>query len=171
MRAYRLLGVAAIGIAAISCASRAAVVATEVPGTPSSTGCDAWFGGRNSSSPQLNQLRFTLENRSSHSRCVAKRVQLLFRSAVQLEGIRVVTPTGWQRRELTCASGPGWCGYEWSATNVGVPAGGRQAGFEISYVPADQPDLKSWIVDLGSRRVEMPIGTVGAWPDPVGTTG
>jgi hypothetical protein len=166
-----LLGGAVVAMAAMSCASRVAVLATEVPGTPSATGCDAWFNGRNTSSPQQNQIRFTLENRSSNSRCVASRVQLLFRSAILLDGIRVVTPSGWRRRELACASGPGWCGYEWMALDTGVPAGGHQAGFGITYVPGEQPLMKSWIVDLGRRRVEMPTGAVGGRPDPERPTG
>jgi hypothetical protein len=42
-----------------------------------------------------------------------------------------------------------------------VPPGHALSGFGLSYVAADAPAQKSWIVDVGQRRVEMAIGSVG----------
>jgi hypothetical protein len=160
MFAPTFLSAMVVATMAIGCASRPNVVATEISGTPSPTGCDAWFeiGGTFS---RQNELRFTLENRSSGGRCIANRVQLLFQSKIQTQGVRVSAPAGWRSREVSCTFGGGWCGYEWFAVGEGVRAGLKLSGFGATYVPSDQPLLRSWIVDLGRRRVEMLIGTVG----------
>jgi hypothetical protein len=116
-------------------------------------------------------LKFTLENRSSGRRCIASRVQLLFWGEIQTQEVRISAPPGWRSRELRCSSGEGWCGYEWFAVDEGVLPGSRLVGFGVTYVSADQPLLRSWVIDLGRRRVEMPIGTVGGLADPVPSTG
>lgn len=159
MRMLTVFGVIAMSAVAIGCASRSSPIATQISGSPSPTGCDGWFeiGGTFNS---RNDLRFTLENRSSNVDCIATRVLILFSSAIRTPGISVSAPSGWRSREVRCASGDGKCGYEWSAVEQGVPKGGRLGGFGMTYIQTEQPYLKSWIIDLGRRRVEMPIGTV-----------
>lgn len=134
--------------------------ATEVPGTPSSTGCDAWFEIQGTFS-QRDDIRYTLRNRSTNPRCSAARVHVLFVSKLRSEMFRVSVPPGWTSRAVSCSRGPGSCGFEWRADEGGVPPGQELRGFGLSYVAADAPYPKSWIVDVGRRRVEMPIGTVG----------
>lgn len=142
-----------------ACASRMPA-ATEVAGTPSSTGCDAWFETRGTSS-QRNDFQYTLRNRSTNPRCAATRVQVLFVSALRPEVFRVTVPSGWTSRVVPCSMEPGSCGFEWRATESGVPPGQELGGFGLSYVAADAPDSQSWIVDVGRRRVEMRYGIVG----------
>lgn len=150
---------AIVAITAISACASPGRPATEISGTPSPTGCDAWFASQGTYS-QRNDIRLTLQNRSTNPRCTATRVQLLYVNAIRAEGFKVSTPAGWTSREVRCASGQGVCGFEWRAKEAGVRAGQALPGFGLSYIQADQPRPKSWIIDVGRRRVEMPIGTV-----------
>ncbi len=149
-----------VAVATCACASHGWSAATEMAGTPSATGCDAWFeiGG---TFARQNDIRFTLRNRSANVRCSATRVEVLFASRLRTEAFRVSAPTNWTSRDLPCPDGKGSCGFEWRANGIGVPSGQELAGFGLTYVPADAPRLRSWVVDVGRRRVEMPIGTVG----------
>jgi hypothetical protein len=145
---------------AVSACAWGGRAATEISGTPSATGCDAWFASQGRFSRQ-NDIRFTLQNRSINPQCSATRVQYLFVTALRTERFKVAVPTGWTSRELRCPGAPGFCGFEWRANGVGVPAGQTLQGFGLSYLSVDAPNAKSWIIDVGRRRVEMPIGNVG----------
>jgi hypothetical protein len=133
---------------------------TEISGTPSATGCDAWFASQGTFS-RRNEIGFTLQNRSTKPQCSATRVQYLFVTALRTERFRVAVPPGWTSRELRCPKAPGFCGFEWRANGAGVPAGQALQGFGLSFLSVDASNAKSWVIDVGRRRVEMPIGNVG----------
>jgi hypothetical protein len=156
---FPFLASAISAIALVSACASPGRPATEISGTPSPTGCNAWFASQGTYS-QRNDIRLTLQNRSTNLGCTATKVQLLYASAIRPEGFKVSTPAGWTSREVRCASGQAVCGFEWRAKEAGVLAGQALPGFGLSYIQADQPRPKSWIIDVGRRRVEMPIGTV-----------
>jgi hypothetical protein len=130
----------------------------EIAGTFSPTGCDAWLeiGGR--FSPGLDDITFTLMNRSTSSDCSARRVTLLFEFPVSHGALQVSTPAAWTATEIHCDTADGVCGVVWRAQN-GVSIRQSQSGFGI--VSTVSGLLKVWIVDVGRRRVSMPIGHVG----------
>lgn len=140
------------------CATRGPL-ATEISGTPSRTGCDAWFASQGTYS-QRNDVRFTLQNRSANTRCVARSVQYWFVSAIVPERFRVSGPPGWSVRAMACPRSKGSCGFEWQSDGAGVSAGQQLGGFRMSYLSVEAPNARSWIIDLGRRRVEMPVGNV-----------
>ncbi len=131
----------------------------EIAGAPSATGCDGWFnlGGR--SEPSGYTHAFTLQNRSTTATCRAQRVTLLFHRGIARTAIRLSSPPGWTMVTVPCQEQPLVCGVVWSSA-PGVPAGGSLRGFGLWY---GQPGglLRIWIIDVGRRRVAVPIGTVG----------
>jgi hypothetical protein len=133
--------------------------ATELAGTPSPTGCDAWFeiGG---TFARVTDVRYTLKNRSANPTCLAARVTVLFSGRLPSGAVRVSSPPGWSAADAPCQAGGGACGIEWR-TREGVRPGKELTGFGLAYDSTSTPLQKVWIVDLGRRRVEMPIGTVG----------
>jgi hypothetical protein len=156
--ADRLLSVLALsGLAACAFVGGAGR-GVEVAGTPSPSGCDAWFnlGGR--FGPVKNDIQFTLSNKSESRDCRATRVIVLFMSPVRRDAIQVSTPIGWAGSYARCESGDGTCGVVWRS-RVGVPAGESVSGFGIQCDSSLL--LKIWTVDVGRRRVAMPIGHVG----------
>jgi hypothetical protein len=146
-------------VAAAACALSRTPPSPELAGTSSPTGCDAWFeiGGTFS---RVNDVRYTLQNRSTGPQCPATRVVVLFSGQLRSAAFRVSTPAGWRRRDVPCETGGGVCGFEWR-TRHGVLPGAELPGFGLVYDPAEAPLPRSWIVDVGRRRVEMPIGTAG----------
>ncbi len=148
-----------LALAVAGCAPLTQVGVPEFAGTPSSTGCDAWFeiGG---TFARTNDLRLTLMNRSTNRACSATRVQFLFAGPLRAPAVRVTTPTGWTSGEVPCDTGAGTCGFEWRTDRAGVTPGHALTGFGLTYEHASAPLAKSWIVDVGRRRVQMPIGTV-----------
>lgn len=147
-------------LAITACAPLRHVSTPEPAGTPSSTGCDAEFeiGG---ACARVNDLRFTLMNRSTSRSCLATRVLFLFEDPLRPAAIRVTTPTGWTSREVPCETGGGARGFEWRTDLAGVMPGHALAGFGLTYDQASAPFAKSWMVDLGRRRVIAMIGTAG----------
>jgi hypothetical protein len=127
-------------------------------GTPSPTGCDSWveIGGTFS---RTNHVHYTLINRSTGRHCLATRVVVLFSGRLRREAFRISTPPGWIAFQAPCRTG-GVCGFGWR-TRHGVPPGEQRSGFGLAYDPADAPLPREWLVDVGPRRLLMPIGTVG----------
>jgi len=125
--------------------------------TPSPPGCDAWveIGGTFS---RTNDVNYTLINRSTRRQCRATRVVVLFSTRLRPEAFRVSTPAGWIAFDAPCHTG-GICGFGWH-TRHGVAPGAQRTGFGLSYDPTDAPVPHEWSVDVGHRRVRMPIGTV-----------
>jgi hypothetical protein len=160
--ACSLSGLVAVLVTA-ACAPLARVATPELAGTPSSTGCDAWFniGG---TFARMNDVGLALTNRSTNRACLATRVQFLFAGPVRAAAVRVTTPAGWASREVPCDTGGGVCGFEWRTDSAGVEPGRTRTGFGLTYDPADTPLAKLWIVDVGRRRVQLPIVTVGDEP-------
>jgi hypothetical protein len=148
---------AVLAFALASCAANGPLQ-TAIPGTPSPTGCDAWveIGGTFS---RTTDVHYTLINRSTRSNCLATRVVVLFAARIRPEAFRVSTPPGWIAFQTPCQTG-GFCGVGWR-TRHGVPPGDQRSGFGLAYDPADAPLPRQWWVDVGARRLLMPIGTVG----------
>jgi hypothetical protein len=146
-------------VAVAACALSRKAASPELAGTSSPTGCDAWFeiGGTFS---RVNDVRYNLQNRSTGPDCTASRVVVLFSGQLRPAAFRVSTPAGWNRHDVPCETGGGICGFEWR-TRHGVRPGTELDGFGLAYDPAEAPLPRSWIVDVGRRRVEMLIGTVG----------
>ncbi len=124
--------------------------------------CDAWFSIGGSFVFALNDLHLTLSNRSSDARCVATRVQWLFESSVPPSATTITTPATWTSDYLPCGDRPGTCGVEWRATDTGVLPGQDLSGFGLRYNPLNTPRPTSWVVHVGERQVEMPIGAMGS---------
>jgi hypothetical protein len=152
-----LMATACLTLALASCAPKGRVQPS-LAGTPSPTGCDAWFeiGG---SFARTNDVHYTLINRSTHRQCLATRIVVLFEARVRPEAFHVSTPPGWIAFGAPCQTG-GVCGFGWR-TRHGVPPGEQRSGFGLAYDPADAPLPREWVVDVGRRRLNMPIGTVG----------
>lgn len=146
-------------VAFAACALSRKAASPELAGTSSPTGCDAWFhiGGAFS---RVNDVSYTLQNRSTGPECPATRIVVLFSGQLRPAAFRVSTPAGWTRHDVPCETGGGVCGFEWR-TRHGVLPGAALPGFGLAYDPAEAPLPRSWIVDVGRRRVEMAIGTVG----------
>jgi hypothetical protein len=132
---------------------------TELAGTPSASGCDAWFEVSGTFARQ-HDIRYTLRNRSTNPACSATGATVLFSGQLSRATVRVSAPPGWTTRDVPCQTGGGVCGIEWR-TRDGVLAGHELPGFGLTYPATKSPRQKVWIVDVGGRRVEMPIGTVG----------
>ena len=152
---WLILGV----VATAACAPLRGTTAPELAGTPSVIRCDAWFGIGGTFS-RLNDGRYTLGNRSTSSACFATRVVMLFDGPLRPAAFRVSVPSGWMVREVPCQPDGGVCGFEWRAHGGGVPPGEQLAGFGLAYDPAGVPQPKAWLIDVGPRRIEMPIGRV-----------
>jgi hypothetical protein len=153
-----------VAVSLAGCASNSGIRSgTELAGTPSSTGCDAWFeiGGTFS---RLNDVRYTLRDRSTNPACLGTRVTLLFWERLPPGAVRVLAPEGWRTMDVPCQGGAGACGVEWH-TGGGVRPGEDLRGFGLAYDSTRTPRQKLWIVDVGRRRVEMAIGTVGGLID------
>lgn len=147
-------------LATMACAPLTEAPSIQLAGTPSATGCDAWFeiGG---TFARVNNVQYTLKNRPANPSCVATRVQVLFHEQLSPAAFRVSMPPAWTSLEVRCPSGVGSCGFEWRARGVGILPGQELGGFGLAYDPARAPRPRSWIVEVGRRRVEMPIGNVG----------
>lgn len=115
----------------------------------------------------LNDLRLTLINRSSDAHCVASRVQWLFEGRIRTAEMTITSPPSWTSHGLLCTDGVGVCGVEWRAADTGVLQGRDLPGFGLRYNPSSSPRPKSWVVFVGRRQVEMPIGSVGSHIGPV----
>lgn len=126
------------------------------------TECDAWFEIGGSFVFARNDLRLTLRNRSSGTQCAATRVLWLFAGPIRRGEVTITTPAAWTNHDLPCADGAGTCGVEWRATDPGVLPGQDLPGFGLQYNPLNTPPPRSWVVHVGERRVEMPIGVVGS---------
>jgi hypothetical protein len=146
-----------LALAIASCATNGPLQ-TAIPGTPSPTGCDAWveIGGTFS---RTNDVHYTLVNRSTRRQCLATRLVVLFSARLRREAFRVSTPPGWIAFDAPCTTG-GICGFGWY-TRQGLVPEAQRTGFRLVYDPADAPLPREWVVDVGRRRVQMPIGTVG----------
>jgi hypothetical protein len=132
----------------------------EISGSPSDTGCDGWFNGASRRAEGGGTFSgFTLQNRSTSPECLATRATLLFHYGVQEQDIRLRTPPGWTRELVRCNDAPDVCGVRWSGT-PGVGAGELQRGFSIQH-QQKRAFFRIWIVDVGPRRVAVPIGTIG----------
>ena len=144
-------------VAVAACAVSRKGTSPELAGTSSPTGCDAWFemGGTFS---RVNDVRYSLQNRSTRPECRATRVAVLFSGQLRPAAFRVSTPAGWKQHDVPCERGGGVCGFEWR-TRHGVLPGYQLPGFGLAYDPAEAPLPRSWVVDVGRRRVEMLIGT------------
>jgi hypothetical protein len=147
-------------VAVAACALSRKATSPELAGTSSPTGCDAWFEIGGTFSSRLSDVRYSLQNRSTRPECPATRVVLLFSGQLRPAAFRVSTPAGWKRHAVPCETGGGVCGFEWR-TRHGVLPGTELPGFGLAYDPAKAPLPRSWIVDVGRRRVEMLIGTAG----------
>lgn len=135
--------------------------------THQSTACDAFFAIGGSFVFGRNDLRLVLSNTSSDAQCVAPRVQWLFAGPIRTAEMTVTSPPSWTTHELPCAEGPATCGVEWQATDTGVLPGQELSGFGLRYNPLNTPRPRSWVVHVGERRVEMPIGVMGSRLGPV----
>jgi hypothetical protein len=135
-----------LGTQAACASSRGAGSSTELAGTPSSTGCDAWFaiGGKFS---QMNDVRYTLKNRSRNPVCLASRVVVVFEARLSPGLVHASAPVGWTTTYVPCQTSGGVCGVEWRTRH----------GYDSTRTPRQ----KLWIVEVGRRRVQMSIGTVG----------
>jgi hypothetical protein len=131
----------------------------DLAGTPSPIGCDAWFeiGG---SFSRLNEIRYTLRNRSTNPACAATQATVLFAGPLARAAVRVSSPPGWTSHDVPCDVGGGVCGIDWK-TRLGVRPGEELRGFGLAYESVGAPRQRVWIIEVGRRRVEMPIGTVG----------
>jgi hypothetical protein len=147
-------------VAVAACALGRRAASPELPGTSSPTGCDAWFEIGGTFSGVNWDVRYRLQNRSTGPACPATRVVVLFSKQLRPTAFRVSTPAGWTRHDFPCETGGGVCGFEWRARH-GVLPGTELSGFGLAYDPAQAPLPKSWIVDVGRRRVEMGIGIAG----------
>jgi len=145
-------------VALAACALSRKTASPELAGTSSPTGCDAWFEICGTFSSRLSDVRFSLRNRSTGPDCPATRVVVLFSEQLRSAAFRVSTPAGWKRHDVPCETGGGICGFEWR-TRHGVLPGTELPGFGLAYDPAETPGPRSWIVDVGRRRVQMGIGT------------
>jgi hypothetical protein len=97
-------------VAMAACASSGSLEPPAEPaGTPSSSGCDAWFqiGGPS----RLSSITFTLENRSHAPGCDATRVTLLLTRPAYRLNISVETPQGWSVRQVPCGAPDRVCGF------------------------------------------------------------
>ncbi|MBP1775527.1 MAG: hypothetical protein H6Q86_1533 [candidate division NC10 bacterium] len=103
-------------------------------------------------------------SRAEAAKCQARRVTLLLTRPALREVTTVTTPKGWTVAETPCTEPERVCGYVWRSKR-GVAPGESQAGFGIGLFPPSR--LKIWIVDVGKRRVEMPIGYVGGAVGPL----
>lgn len=129
--------------------------------------CDAWFSIGGSFVFARNDLRLTLSNRSSGARCVATRVQWLFAGPIRTSEMTITAPASWSTYMLPCAEGPATCGVEWQAADTGVFQGQDLSGIGLRYNPLNTPRPTSWVVHVGERQVEMPIGAMGSRLGPV----
>ena len=139
------------------CASHGSGLVAETPGTPSRTGCDASVD-----TDSLNGIHLRLINTSASQACRATRLMLEFKSGVEPDWIEVSAPSGWTQSYVSCTSSGRVCGVAWHS-KAGVKPGDSQGGFVVM---CDPRRLKSWTVDLGTRRVAFPYGLVGGSVGP-----
>lgn len=163
-----------VGLAHAACGGGSPVL-PHVPAPPATSvervnefrECDAWFSIGGSFVFALNDLRLTLSNRSSDARCVATRVQWRFAGPIQTAEMTITSPASWTTHTLPCAEGPPTCGVEWQAPDTGVLPGQELSGFGLRYNFLNTPRPTSWVVHVGERQVEMPIGAMGSRLGPV----
>ena len=165
MKQGRRLALALLLLGAVACASsRALDKPYDVPGTPSTTGCDASFDGTGGlTSPGRDHMSFTLRNTSQSVDCKATAVSLQFNVPVSHADLAVSMPAAWTATEDRCENGNAVCGITWRS-KAGVEAGQSVGGFEV--VTTRQCLPKVWIIQVGSRRVAFPFGCVGGRVGP-----
>ena len=142
----------------VACASSAnRANRPDAAGMASPMVCDAWFEIGGTFGPSQDDFVFTLVNRSTSDGCRATRVAIVFETAISRDAIRVSTPAGWAATNTPCDSAKWVCGVTWQAAN-GLRPGLSQTGFGMT--SSESRLLKAWVVDVGRRRVSMPIGHV-----------